>query len=248
MNKLLVALLSVSASVAGAAPADEQRTVGEFTGVHVGSGIQAKVETAASPSVVLHGEPDVLKRVRTDVKGGVLQVIFDPSSRPWTDSAVSVTVRMSRASSLAVSGGAQMEAAVPATETFQVDSSGGGRLALTSAIAAKKFALNASGGSRITLAGVDSAQASFDLSGQARATVSGKADGVRVSMSGQSDLDAAGLQAVSLAVDGSGGSRAAVRAGKSVTGSLSGGSRIRVPASADVRVETTGGADVLRDL
>jgi hypothetical protein len=45
-----------------------------------------------------------------------------------------------------------------------------------------------------------------------------------------------------------GGSRAAVRAGKSVTGSLSSGSRVRVPASADVRVETSGGAGVLRDL
>ena len=248
MHKLVLLLVVVSASVAGAAPADESRSVGEFTGVHVGSGIQAKVETAASPSVVLRGEPDVLKHVLTEVKGGILQVVFDASNRAWADSAVSVTVKMSRASSLGVSGGAQMEAAVPATDAFRVDSSGGSRLTLTTAITAKTFALAASGGSAINLAGVDSAEASFDLSGRARTTVSGKADGVRVSISGGADLDAARLQAGSLDVDGSGGSRAAVRAGKSVTGSLSGGSRVRVPASADVRVETSGGAGVQRDL
>jgi len=248
MHKLLLVSVLVSASVAAAAPTDEARTVGEFTGVHVGSGIQAKVETAASPQVVLHGEPEVLKRVLTEVKGGMLQVVLDPASRMGPDSPVSVTVRMSRASSLAVSGGARMEAAVPATETFEVNSSGGGKLSLTTAVTPKRLALNASGASTITLAGVEAGQATFALSGRARATVAGKADAVRASISGGADLDAAGFQAGTLDIDASGGARAAVRAGKSVTGSLSGGSRVRVPASADVRVETSGGAGVQRDL
>ena len=47
MNKLILLGILVSSSAHAAKTVDETRQVGEYSGVHVGSGIQAKVETGA---------------------------------------------------------------------------------------------------------------------------------------------------------------------------------------------------------
>jgi hypothetical protein len=250
MNKLILLGIFVSASAHAAGKVvDETRQVGDFTGVHVGSGIQAKVETGARGPIVLHGDEDVLKRVRTEIKDAVLTIVIDHSTHDTsTETPTTVTIRLPRASSLGVSGGAKMDAAVPAAENFEIDASGGGRLQLTTAIQPKRFELNSSGGSSTTLAGVETPQAQLHVSGASRVTIAGRVDTAHVELSGAATLDAAGLQVGDLEIDGSGRAHAEVRAQKSVRGSLSGGSRIRVPAAADVRVDTSGGSSVTRDL
>ncbi len=250
MYRIVVLGIFVSASAyAGGKVVDETRQVGEFTGVHVGSGIQARVETGARGPIALHGDEEVLKHVRTEIKGSILSITIDWDHHSFsTDTPTTVTVRLPRATSLGVSGGAQMDAAVAAADALDIQASGGGRLQLSTAVQTKRFELSASGGSAVKLAGVDTAEAIFSLSGGSRSTLSGRADSARVDLSGAATLDAAALQVGTVEVDGSGHARAEIRATKSVRGSLSGGSRVRVPAAADVRVDTSGGSGVTRDL
>ncbi|HKA91144.1 MAG TPA: DUF2807 domain-containing protein [Haliangiales bacterium] len=246
---VVLGVLISSSAFAGGKVVDESRQVGDFTGVHVGSGIQARVETGARGPIALRGDEEVLKHVRTQVKGSVLTIDIDWDRRETsTDIPTTVTVRLPSATSLGVSGGAQMDASVPAAEELEIHASGGGRLKLSTVVQTKRFLLDASGGSGVTLAGVQAGTAELHLSGGSRSTLSGRADSARAALSGAATLDAAGLQVDTLDVGGSGHARAEIRALKSVRGSLSGGSRVRVPAAADVRVGTSGGAAVTQDL
>ena len=186
--------------------------------------------------------------MRTEVKDSVLTITMDWNGTVTTSTPTMVTVRLPKATSLGVSGGAQMEAAVPAAESFRVDASGGGRLTLSTAVAPKRFELHTSGGSSVKLAGVETGDASFNLSGGSRASLGGRADNLHAALSGASTLDAPSMKVGILDVEASGHARAEVRVGKSVHGTLSGGSRVRVPPGVDVNIEASGGSGVTTDL
>lgn len=211
-----------------AAPVDEARNVPEFNGVHVGSGIRARVE-AGTRSVTLRGEPEALRVVLTEVKDGKLSVRIDPKVDARPNSEIRVLVKLPQAGDLSVSGGSDMEASVPTGDPLALAASGGGHLRLAAPVRAGQLAVAGSGGSKIVLSG-------------------GRAASVSLSLSGGSELDAPALATDSLAVQESGGSIAAIRAGGTVAGALSGGSRVRVPASAKVSVASSGGSEVVTDL
>lgn len=237
--------------LAGAAradgPIDENRRVADFSGVQVGSGIRATVETGTPATVVLHGTAAALTHVQTEVKDGVLIVRRAPDHPGMERGAISVSVRMPKADSLGVSGGSSMQADVPAAETLDLSASGGGELVLAAKVRPKTLALHASGGSHVSATGIDGARAAIQLSGAATVELAGKIAEAAVQLSGGSRLDAAGLTVTSLAIAGSGGSEAAIRAG-AVTGSLSSGSRVRVPSSAQVQVQASHGSAIVQDL
>ena len=85
----------------------------------------------------------------------------------------------------------------------------------------------------------------FNMSGGARASLSGSATNLRLEASGGALPDLGGLQATNATIDLSGGVVASVRVSGSLTGSASGGVVLTLttqPASSDV--ETSGGAIV----
>lgn len=85
----------------------------------------------------------------------------------------------------------------------------------------------------------------FNMSGGARASLSGSATNLRLEASGGALPDLSGLQATNATIDLSGGVVASVRVSGSLTGSASGGVVLTLttqPASSDV--ETSGGAIV----
>jgi len=241
-------LFVVALVLSGTAHADVTRKVPDFTGVQVAAGIHATVETGAFAPITLRGDDAVLKTISTEVKDGTLYIGWEPNTHLSREGKVTAIVRMPRATSLGVSGGAQMEASVPAGDTFAIAASGGGTLKLTNKVTTKRFSLSVSGGSRTTLAGVDAVDMSIAISGGSRVSFGGKGGSANATLSGAAILDAEMLQVDTLSVEGSGGSRAELRATRQVSGALSGGSRVRVSKSADVRVSLSGGSQVDRDL
>jgi Putative auto-transporter adhesin, head GIN domain len=238
-----IALLSL---LAGGHIAEQSRNVGTFTGVQVAAGIQARIEAGALGPITVRGPDDVLPHLRTEVKGSQLVIGFEPGSSGHSNAPVTVAIRMPRADQLGVSGGAEIEANVPAADGLELHASGGGHIRLTAAVKPQKLVIAASGGAEITLAGTESASVQAHGSGGAVLTMAGKADSLTLDLSGGTQVHAGKLWVGSLEVHGSGGGEAEVNAGRQVRGSLSGGTTLRVAASAQVDVRTSGGAEVIR--
>jgi len=228
--------------------ADETRTVPPFRGLDVGGGIEARVDEGAL-GIRLGGPAEVLQHVTTEVRDGMLRVQYEDGYTPPERVKLTLAATMPRAEGLAVSGGARMHASVPVAEKLGLAASGGGELHLAKPIGPRKLAISASGGSTITVPGIESVVLALQLSGASKVTLAGRAEETTLAMSGAAQLDAARLEVSRLTLQGSGGSKAAIRAMAVSAGSLSGGTEVRVPASAQVgALATSGGAQLRRDL
>lgn len=242
---LLVSL--AGAHRAAATVVDETRNVSGYRGVTIGSGIVARIETGPD-LVVLRGDEADLRLIRTEIKDGVLSIGWEPNRGREARGPVSALVRLQRAELLGASGGARVEATVPAAESLELSASGGSELRVLSRMAPRQLEVQVSGGARLAVASVETGDAAVALSGSARLQLAGRAAGVTLAISGGAELAGEGFAATGLHVQGSGGAVARLRVDGPVQGSLSGGARVHAPGATSVNVASSGGARVYREM
>ncbi len=233
------------ASVAQAA--EERRTVGAFSRVEVGAGIEVKADVGPHAPLVVRADASVLPRLRTEVHDGTLHIGYHKGTSVRTSSAVTISLSAPRLDALGASGGAEIQSAVPSGERLEVSASGGAHVRVKVPVQPRKLDVSASGGGEVSLVEVRGAKIRINGSGGATVALSGHADEVALDFSGGCEVKAQGLSVARLDVSGSGGGEGAVSA-RVVAGELSGGTGLRVPRSASVRVSTSGGAEVHRTL
>ena len=56
---------------------EQSRNVGDFSSVHVASGIQVKIEPGRPGPIVLRGEDNILPLVKTDVEGVIEKAMHE---------------------------------------------------------------------------------------------------------------------------------------------------------------------------
>ena len=222
-----VAVLAAVSLVSVAAPARTQdRDVGDFSAVHVASGIHATVDVGPRRPVRIDADDDILPLVDVRIEGDELHVGFKPNTH-WTgDRRVNVSIQTPQLRAIAASGGSEIRATLTRGNDAEVD---------------------ASGGSVIKVRGVDAARLHVQASGGSVLEVAGTADALDLQLSGGSQLHGRDLTLKDVNVQASGGSEAQVRAEGRVRGNLSGGSRVHVRGRASSRVSTSGGSEVSFD-
>lgn len=142
------------------------RTVGDFTEVQVGGGIQ--LQLASGPrQVVVTAQPNIVDITRTDVAGSRLTV--DTSSGFVSPDGVVVRVSTPRLTYLELSGGASASGTVGKAEKLTVRMSGGARTTVSGSAVA--LDLQASGGAIPALGDLRATNATVDLSGGVVATL-----------------------------------------------------------------------------
>ncbi len=218
---LVPALLLSTASFAQSAGA---REVSDFEGVQVGSGLKAKV-TVGPKSVRVSGEEKQVGQVRTEVKDGKLVVWVEKSSWFSRTSGVQVTISAPKLTSVASSGGAEVEAEVAATDTFTAE---------------------ASGGADLIVRNVDAKTLKVESSGGAEVTVQGRADSASVDCSGGAEVHGQELSLKVLEVDASGGATVKANPTDRIEADASGGSTVHVDGNPSQRdVSSSGGGKVV---
>jgi len=203
---------------------EEAREVADFTGVHVGSGLQAQV-TVGPRAVRVSGDENLVALVRTEVVDGKLEVALEKGTRVRGTGKLRVTISSPRVTSVGSSGGAQVRAEVGSTDSFAAAASGGGELTVRG-VASSKLAVSASGGAKVT--------------------VQGRTDALAVEASGGSKVHAGDLSVKVLAVTASGGSSVQSNPSDNIAAQLSGGSTVRVnSAPAQRAVSASGDSEVV---
>jgi hypothetical protein len=225
---------------------DETRNVGDFTGISVSAGIQVKVDAGDRSALSLRGEDNVLPRVRTEIKGSILRIGFEPNTNISTHQPIVITLRAPRLDELSASGGSQLDASTPAGSTLRVSGSGGAHIHLAASVKPRRLDIDTSGAAEVLIDEIDCAEARVGMSGAASVGLAGNAKTFDLQLSGAANLDARKLTVGSLQVDGSGGSRARLHVVGAAQGTLSGGTTLHVGGDAQVDVAATGGSQVLR--
>ena len=220
--RVIFALLALSSSAASAAAQDRQ--VADFESVSVCCGMRATMRIGPRRSVHVEGDEESLAALETEVDKGELKFRFRSGTRLSGDhQGVRITLQTPTLRAIAASGGSEVQAEL--TRSAQ------------SAVAA-------SGGSVMKLRAVDAGELSVEASGGSVLTVSGRADRLDLQLSGGSEMHGRDLAIKDVHVQGSGGSRAELRASGQLRGALSGGSELRVTGGAQARVSTSGGSSV----
>lgn len=203
---------------------DEAREVADFTGVNVSYGLHAKVSVGPK-AVRVSGDENLVALVRTEVVDGKLEVSLPKGSRVRDTGKLRITVSSPKVTSVAASGGAEVNAEVASTDSFAAAASGGGELTVRG-VDARKLAVSASGGSEVT--------------------VQGRTDALAVDASGGSEVHAKGLSVKVLAVTASGGSSVDSNPSENIAAQVSGGSTVHVDsAPAQRAVSASGGSEVI---
>jgi hypothetical protein len=107
-------------------------------------------------------------------------------------------------------------------------------------------ALGVSGSGKFRVEGVDTPHLSAEISGSGSATLSGKADDVRLSVSGSGDYDAARLASKTATVEISGSGSAIVNATDHVEANVSGSGSVRYLGSPTIHKHISGSGAVAR--
>ena len=107
-------------------------------------------------------------------------------------------------------------------------------------------ALGVAGSGRLRADGIDTPQFSADIAGSGSATLSGKADDVRLSVSGSGDYDAARLACKTARVTISGSGSATVNATDHVEANVSGSGSVRYLGSPTIDKHISGSGAVAR--
>lgn len=263
---LLLVVPSLFAQVRGNGNVETQeRSVGDFTGIEVRSGIDLIVKQGDQPNVVIETDENLQEYIITEVESGILKIYVQKNARIFKSSAMDAHVTVNQLSKLRVSGGGDVQSqgqinaddigiAISGGGDLQFDLkakrakcdvSGGGDVGLDADIEEFKAAL--SGGGDIHFDG-DLGLLDLSVSGGGDAKINGgsEADGVMVSMSGGGDLILE-IACNKIKVSSVGGGDVSASAGSDVLQagfSLAGGGDLSLEIDAgDLAISMGGGGD-----
>lgn len=206
---------------------EENRPVESFSGVAAAVPFNVYVTIGSKESLRLEGDSELLSKIETPVKNGVLHLKMQKDSERWFGGSKKVNIYITAPSlnSLSVSGSGNME--VKGTvkgDRVTTAVSGSGRL--TAAVAASNLSSSISGSGGMELTGKTSA-AKIEISG------SGKFEG--------EDLNS---RAADISVSGSG--KASIQAEETLNAVLSGSGKVTYSGNAKVNVVKNGSGSVTK--
>ncbi len=227
--------LSVLLTASGLLSADrdwkKDRTISDFTGLSVSSGIDVYLTQGSAGKLTFDVKGVDEDAVKSEVKNNVLKLYIDRQGQNWDfgfgrDRYVKAYLTFRQLTDLQASGGA--------------DVFGQGNLTFND------LNLEASGGSDVKLS-LKADKLNASATGGADLTVTGSARTLNANGSGGADLDARKLTADVCNANSSGGSDVYVNATRELTMKASGGSDIYYYGSAKVLAKSeSGGSDITR--
>jgi hypothetical protein len=163
----------------------ESRSVGDFTGVEVGGGIdlQLTVDPGATTEVSVTFDDNLLEQIGTEVNDGILVVAATGSYRV-SGGGRFVTVVVPSLTLLDASGGSDVTGAGE-TDSLNLEASGGSDVDLSN-LTVRQVVVDASGGADATVTATESVIG--DASGGSEVTILGNPTQVDVETSGGADV------------------------------------------------------------
>lgn len=204
----------------------ETRTVGDFTRISVGSGIDLYLTQGDNIEVIVETTKDRIHKIKTEVDGNQLKIFTREKFNWGWDKAPKVYVTFKQLERITASGGADVYG--------------------KSVITAENLTITTSGGADAYL-NVKTDRLKLSTSGGADIKIEGETQSLTAEASGGSDINAKELKAQTVKVSTSGGADASVWAEKEITANASGGSDIDYYGNPEIKnLNESGAGDISR--
>ncbi len=208
----------------------EVRKVSSFSAIEVSGAIDLYLSQGNEDAVAVSASSDEIKqRIKTEVKGGTLQIYFDGRGLNWK-----------------IWGNHKMKAYVTFKTLTRLEASGACNIRATETIKQEGLKIELSGASDFT-GEVSVKKLRIDASGASNVKISGVADEATFITSGACNLKAYELKSISCKIDASGASNIRITVEKELNAQASGGSTVFFKGNGLIRdISTSGGASVKR--
>jgi len=201
----------------------QDRQVADFTGIEVSGAFTVYLRMGDKCALTVIAKDDVLKKVKTQVYSGTLNIEMD---QDWWDS-----------------NNDKVELYITVTTLRHIDLSGACVLKSKNTLRGTSLELDASGASKLELAlQYNLLEASF--SGATNVTLSGICTKVNIETSGASAIYGADLQAENMNLEVSGASKAEVNVAKQLAVEASGASKVRYKGNPSITQDVSGASSV----
>jgi len=161
--------VTISGTIVGSGtPATEQRSVGAFDGLKVGTAIQARVTIGTPATVRVTADDNLLGHVNTTVSAGTLEVAFGPGS---VSTRTPVVVEITAPSLTSIEAGSAAAVAVAGLSAgdLRVHADSAGRISASGS--ATSLSLTGDSGASVDLSNLGARTAQVDLASAAAAQV-----------------------------------------------------------------------------
>lgn len=237
----VVTALLVGCTVGSGDLASETREVTGFTAIDLQGSGEVLVTVDGTESLTIEAEDNIIPLLRTEVRGGVLELALRPRARPTEDVVFRVTAETIDA--LEVSGSGGMSATAIEGGDLAVAVSGSGAVDVDG-VTAGAVSARVSGSGAIALTDIAATTVDVQISGSGAIDVAGVADRLDATVTGSGDLGAEELVVDDAEVTVSGSGSALVNATATLDVSLTGSGDVEYVGDPSVTVESSGSGDV----
>lgn len=209
-------------------PNAQVRTVADFHGIKVSSGIHLFLNQGSSNTVAVSAsDAESRDKIRTEVKDGVLHIYFENQGWSFRDLT-----------------GRELRAYVSCSQLDNLQVSSGAHCDVDGTLKSSNLALDFSSGARFT-GKVEAGDLKIEENSGAHSTISGTAGRLKAEASSGSHLYAYDLRAEECSVEASSGGRVDITVQKSMAASASSGGHIHYQGAGSIsEVHTSSGGSV----
>jgi hypothetical protein len=203
----------------------EVRNTGEFTAIGLGSNMGLRLRQGSSPSVVLHGDSNLLPLIETVVERESLQLRWKRGVSVRSPTSVYVEVTAPQVRAVANAGSGDIE-----IDTMKVP----------------RLSLSINGSGQLRARGLGTDDLSIGVSGSGDLKLAGQATRLTIDLSGSGDVDAGELHSDDVTVGIAGSGDVVVQASRRLAASIAGSGTVRYSGDASVQQSIAGPGSVRR--
>jgi len=199
----------------------EDRDIAAVTSLVLDSAGDVTV-TVGEPSLVIHAPREVLDRLTSTVKDGVL------------------VLGVKRGISGFLPGDISYDLTVPSLDSIELNGSGD----INSDVPGERLGIDLSGSGDLDIAGIDASSVTVDISGSGTVSLSGRTDELAASLSGSGEVHADDLDSARVSIDLGGSGDIGVAASDTLDVSISGTGSVRYVGRPEVTQDISGSGEV----
>ena len=167
--------------------ATEQRNVSDFSKVDVGGVFQVEIIAGKEYSVEVQADDNLLPLIKTEVRGGTLQISSE--KRFSTRNDIKVRITAPNIEGIEASGASKVNASAIKSESLDVDTSGASKVSVAGE--ARQLNIQVSGASNIDATNLNAVDADVDASGASKVSVNATGN-LKAEASGASSVNYSG--------------------------------------------------------
>lgn len=206
---------------------EQTRPVDPFSGVSSEVPFNVFVTIGPKESLRLEGDSELLDKIETSVKNGVLHIKMQKGNERWFSRSQKVTIY------------------VTAANLNQLSVSGSGNMEVKGTVKGERVTTAVSGSGHLSAA-VTSSRLSSSISGSGGMELEGKTNDARIDISGSGKFEGENLKTQTAKITVSGSGTASIQAEETLNANLSGSGRVTYSGNATVNVVKSGSGTVTK--